>query len=237
VGRGGANLRQDVKTVQALLNFNRRQIVPLPPLVVDGICGTNTIRAIEEFQHRALSLGRPDGRVDPGGATLARLVAAEPNTPITITGVPLPAPAEKVLKEVLLAAGLTLAKVTSVTRTPADQARIMYENIKQHGAAYNLRLYGPIGDKVIQVYVANHLKLKEADIIARMEAKIKELGPAKVSKHCSDTHYVLDVAPSSIANKGRFISAVSQHKAIMTFLQPPQDPAYHLEIPKDSPYL
>jgi len=74
VGRGVTNLnRGEVKLVQQLLN--RHRPVPLRPVSDDGVVGTETISAIEEFQRRVVKLARPDGRVDPGGTTL-RLLSA-----------------------------------------------------------------------------------------------------------------------------------------------------------------
>lgn len=90
VGRGGVNRAEDVRTVQALLN--RHIQPPRQPLEVDGSAGSNTIAAIEAFQQQRLSalhISGPDGRVDPGGRTLAALAGdpiASPATP------PAPAP-------------------------------------------------------------------------------------------------------------------------------------------------
>jgi hypothetical protein len=74
VGRGGKNLEDDVRQVQAALN--RRMGIKLD---VDGRCGPATIAAIVEFQ-RALGQSRPDGRVDPGRGT-ARALAASGKLP------------------------------------------------------------------------------------------------------------------------------------------------------------
>ncbi|PTT91571.1 peptidoglycan-binding protein [Pelomonas sp. HMWF004] len=66
VGRDGHNQPADVKVVQALLNqrgFDCGQ--------VDGRCGRRTVQAIISFQSDFTRT--PDGRVDPGGKTLARL--------------------------------------------------------------------------------------------------------------------------------------------------------------------
>jgi N-acetylmuramidase len=81
VGRGGRNRFEDVCIVQELLNKQSRP--PLSRLAVDGIVGRKTIGAIESFQRRVLSMSRPDGRVDPGGPTLAALAsnAGPPSTP------------------------------------------------------------------------------------------------------------------------------------------------------------
>ncbi|HEX2362193.1 MAG TPA: peptidoglycan-binding domain-containing protein [Jiangellaceae bacterium] len=69
VGAGGTNTASDVRTVQDLLNRGTGT-----KLAVDGICGPATRREIESFQSGFLT--RPDGRVDPDGETLRRLVAA-----------------------------------------------------------------------------------------------------------------------------------------------------------------
>ena len=71
VGRGCRNLLQDVRKIQDLLNDH--MTVPLRPLTVNGVCDAATIAAIEEFQRRILKMARPDGKVDPQGATMAAL--------------------------------------------------------------------------------------------------------------------------------------------------------------------
>jgi outer membrane protein OmpA-like peptidoglycan-associated protein len=75
VGKKGKNDKWDVMTMQTLLN---KFIVPgclpgLKPLVPDGACGNATIGAITAFQAGILEHKYPDGRIDPGGETLARL--------------------------------------------------------------------------------------------------------------------------------------------------------------------
>jgi hypothetical protein len=52
--------------------------------------------------------------------------------------------------------------------------------------------------------------------------------------HMSDTHYTFDVAPSSIPKEkhAAFVAAVLANKAVSKLIQPPKDPAFHLEIPK-----
>jgi len=242
VGLGAPNHPADVLAIQNRLN-SYVQRLGLPRLVADGRCGLQTLTAIREFQRRLLRLPKPDGRVDPNGHTLARLSETAPLTSpaippdiVTLEGTPLPDPAAKVLKHILRGAGLKRARVTSVTRTPADQARIMYDKIVEHGLAYSYGLYAAPGRKVTKVFEDNKGQPRDA-VIGRMQAEIIALGPSNVSKHCSDTHYVFDVAPSSITAKPAFIAAVNGHKAVTTFLQPPKDEAYHLQIPKDSPYI
>jgi len=73
VGKNGVNQRDDVKTVQVLLNANIGKVVPLAPVPVDGQLTPATIRLIEEFQRRVVRMSLPDGRVDSAGKTLLRL--------------------------------------------------------------------------------------------------------------------------------------------------------------------
>jgi peptidoglycan hydrolase-like protein with peptidoglycan-binding domain len=71
VGSGGANKPEDTRLVQRLLNDARARDGG-QRLAVDGIAGPKTNAAILQFQssHGLLA----DGRIDPGGPTLKRLV-------------------------------------------------------------------------------------------------------------------------------------------------------------------
>ena len=73
VGANGRNDRDDVKTVQILLNMHRDELGLQAPLAEDGGMGPNTLAAITTFQRQVMGLANPDGRIDPGGGTLARL--------------------------------------------------------------------------------------------------------------------------------------------------------------------
>ena len=237
VGKDATNSPEDVRTVQQLLNQNILRLAPLKPCAVSGICDSQTIALIEQFQRVVLGFTDPDGRVDPGGRTLTALQGITPPTAgePTIDGVALlsDAPA-KVLREILKAAGLSRATVTSGVRTPAEQARVMYENCLSKGPEFNLRLYAPPGQKVVQVFIDNRSKPRDP-VIGLMLAKINELGPETVSKHCSTTHFVFDVAPSSIpeAKRADFEAAIRAHGAVSKLIPPPGDPAFHIEIPKN----
>lgn len=142
-----------------------------------------------------------------------------------------------VLQDVLKAAAVRKIMITSVARSPLAQAAAMYTNIEAKGVAQQKSLYGPAGDKVIDEYA----RLKKAgksreEIIAGMSQKITEIGPRKVSNHAADPAKlnVIDIAPSSMSSSERtnFIKAVGSEKRISKFLQPPKDPAYHVEIPQ-----
>jgi len=78
VGEGGRNDRQDVGTVQFLLNVVRKRAGAVP-LAVDGIVGPKTLAAISEFQQSNSLV--VDGRVDPGNATIRMLNAMAPQHP------------------------------------------------------------------------------------------------------------------------------------------------------------
>ncbi|MCA1619982.1 MAG: hypothetical protein LC795_11840 [Acidobacteria bacterium] len=141
----------------------------------------------------------------------------------------------KVLEDILQAAGLSGALITSTARTPADQARVMYANIVRTGVAKQKQLYAAAGDMVIDEYVkAKKAGKTEVEIKAAMEAKIIAIGPTRISHHAADPNIlcVFDVAPSSIAKKAAFEKAVRADKRVKKFLLPPVDPAYHLEIPQ-----
>jgi hypothetical protein len=69
--------------------------------------------------------------------------------------------------------------------------------------------------------------------MADMERKIIELGPPNVSRHTADPNVlaVIDSAPTSITDRAAFERAVKADGPVSLFLQPPLDPAYHVEIP------
>jgi hypothetical protein len=81
VGQKGVNRRDDAITVQELLNeVPPEEGGPSPKLAVDGLPWTKTIAAIRKFQQVQCGFKWPDGRVDPGGKTLAKLKGTSNNT-------------------------------------------------------------------------------------------------------------------------------------------------------------
>ena len=245
VGEGGDNRPEDVRLVQAALNrVPPANGGPASAMTVDGSSGPKTVEAIRRFQtHHGLPT---DGRIDPGGSTLRKLneLAGMPPTPGALEIVfassarqdVVSAHTIAVLTAILTAAGLTKATITSTQRTAEDQARAMFANIRQKGVASQKELYGDNGDQVIDAYVAaNDAGKSDDEIKAAMLAKINELGPGNVSKHAADPAKlnVIDVAPSSIANRAAFEAAVRADKRVSRFLTPQDgDPAYHLEVPQ-----
>jgi peptidoglycan hydrolase-like protein with peptidoglycan-binding domain len=217
------------------------------PGSIDGIFGLMTEQAVKAFQSsRGLTA---DGIVGPQtwGQLYAQpsqgtpqpspsTAAGEPQVTIS-SGVLISNNAVQVLKDILRLAGLSRATVTSGRRTPADQARIMYDLIQRYGVSYARNLYASTGDKVIDVYSAQKAAGKSTTAIKQaMEAKILELGPQNVSHHCSDSHDVFDVGPSSISDQNAFRAALNtalRNGMIDKVITPPDDPAYHIEIVLD----
>jgi putative chitinase len=79
VGRNCANKRDDVKTIQLMINLNLGKLTPLNPLVEDGVFGNKTSSAIQEFQRRIVHMASPDGCVEPRSVMLQKLREGMPN--------------------------------------------------------------------------------------------------------------------------------------------------------------
>jgi hypothetical protein len=147
-----------------------------------------------------------------------------------------------ILGDVLRAAGLHKAEITSTARTAEDQARAMYQNLvgtgKGQGVQAQYDLYSPAGDAVVDVFVDLKAKGKNAtEIKAGMQAKIEEIGPSKVSNHCADPAKlnVFDVGPNSLGGDKEQKALVKaaqdeEGKRISRFIPYPKDPGDHFEI-------
>jgi hypothetical protein len=141
-----------------------------------------------------------------------------------------------VIESPMTVAGVTETFVTSVQRSPFEQARAMYENCFTYGVESQFKLYGPNGDAVVQVFVDHRAKQKD-QIIAAMQAKILDLGPANVSHHCADPKAlnVIDISASRMTAAARmnFHLAIKAERRIAKYFDPftePSDPAFHLEV-------
>ena len=172
-----------------------------------------------------------EGRVPaPAGAGEVRVRFGSNADPEAVTPYSL-----RVLKEIVRTAGLRECLVSSTSRNPHDQARVMFANLEKYGAEHQKRLYGRGGDLVIDVYSEEKAAgSSSTEIRAAMERKIVAIGPTKVSRHASDPRVlnVFDVAPSSIRDRPAFEDAVRADPRVEYFLAPPRDPGYHLEIPQ-----
>ncbi len=147
-----------------------------------------------------------------------------------------------VVKQLLREAGEANALITSVQRSPEDQARVMFENLI-HGKYIK---YKAAGQSVVDVYNALTDGLTQEEIIAQstsiqsaMLEQIYSVGPTNVSHHCSDPTVlqVIDLAPSSFEGGSRPLFAVAATEAarlhrIAKFLKPGAsgEPAFHFEI-------
>lgn len=142
------------------------------------------------------------------------------------------------VKTIAANADISSLTITSTVRTPEEQARAMYDNIRSTGAASQKKLYGAAGDEVIDVYTAEVKKgSSQSQILAAMTKKIKAVGPAAVSRHClaeGRTLDVLDIASSSIANQSAFKQALKKAAnagSISKYIdETGSNGCYHLEI-------
>ncbi len=78
VGRNGVNQQSDVRTVQALINFNLPRLHSLIHLNTDGCIGPATTDAIAQFQKNVQGLTDPSARVEPDSETFGELRKAVP---------------------------------------------------------------------------------------------------------------------------------------------------------------
>ena len=178
--------------------------------------------------------------VDKGGKVPVATNCSSVNATISYSGsIPhIGAKAETVLKKIMQEATVVSVIITSTVRTPADQARIMYDNIVAYGVAHQKTLYGTNGDNVIDEYTRLKKDGKNATEIKKgMEDKINSLGPTTISKHCCNPgeYSIFDVAPSSIPKdkKLKFEGAIKSANTsgeVNKYFFPPEDPAYHLQV-------
>jgi hypothetical protein len=141
----------------------------------------------------------------------------------------------QVLSDIMRLAGITQVVISSTSRRPEEQARVMFDNLERFGVAHQKALYGPSGDRVIEVYQqAKRASRDAATIKALMAQEIVRIGPTRVSRHASDPNVlnVFDVAPSSVTRRAAFEQAVRSDQRVTKFIVPPTDPGYHLEIPQ-----
>ncbi|MCY1021234.1 hypothetical protein [Pyxidicoccus sp. MSG2] len=148
---------------------------------------------------------------------------------------------QAVLADIMATAGVTSATITSTARTPADQARAMYDNLQTQGVARQRELYGRFGDQVIDAYEeAVGAGLSRPEVEQAMVDRINELGPSNVSRHLAnpDQLNVVDISPRSIpaSQHDAFIAAIRANPSVSNFLGPADgDPAFHIEIRQPQP--
>lgn len=148
-------------------------------------------------------------------------------------------------------------RISSIARDAKGQAKAMFENAEGYDKNGNkisvsgLKAdYGENGEKVADVYgkgiamrgIASHFggTITNGQIIGMMENKINELGVSNVTNHAADPNVlqVFDIAPTSIVNDDRFMSAIinstGKDKPISEKIFPGagrSEKGYHIEIP------
>lgn len=145
----------------------------------------------------------------------------------------IPPHALAVVERLLTSTGNPACLVTSAARDPEAQARIMLDNLEKLGVTAQRKLYKAPGQKVIDTYALVMGRAPSAAIIRSMAQTIRDVGPSNVSLHCADPAKlaVLDIAPSSLSRPASFRAAAEKDAAVSRVLGPPNDPAFHLEIP------
>lgn len=144
----------------------------------------------------------------------------------------------EVITDILTSAKIASAKITSVQRTPAEQARAMYGNCLATSVQKQLDLYGPYGDAVIRVFQRLSTKPSE-QVIAAMTIEIISLGPGNVSHHCADpaSLNVIDISAANMSDSQQIALeiVIRNERRIIRHFSPrtvPSDPAFHIEIPQ-----
>ena len=133
VGIAGRNDLTDVLVVQLLFNMNLPQFsAPVPKnLDTDGRIGSKTLKAIEAFETRVMSLPASDQMVAPGDATIKALLKGLPKgpSPEKLQLVMPRALASKVkLYYEPLVAGMTRYKITTDLRMAHFIAQLAHES-------------------------------------------------------------------------------------------------------------
>lgn len=151
--------------------------------------------------------------------------------------------AVNVLNSIVRDVGLSKITITSTGRTPAEQARIMYDNLE----AGKSSSYKSAGQQVIQVYkdMTKAGTYSPEEIKAKMEQKVLEVGPTNVSKHTADPSQMNavdfgigglqnDLTPDQLYKLKGHLTKLENEGVIIRFLNPENNPgeaAFHIEIP------
>ena len=135
---------------------------------------------------------------------------------------------KNILKKVAKASNNMDIYITSTARTPYDQARIMYDNCKIN-LQEQREIYASPGQKIIDVYVIERSKSRNY-VIDKMEAKIKEIGPSKVSKHIADPSILntFDISYGKLTDKIKFWNEMKKSIELDEILN--ENKCYHIQI-------
>ena len=256
VGRGGVNQDEDVRLVEALLDRRDSEIgqasaVRTPArLRADGECDARTIARIEQFQRDALGVAHPSGRVDPGDATIAAL--SSPPTSVSlpppasssasdgararIVGGPLPAPASRVLIEILDSAGVRRVEVVLRSRSVVEYAAAAYDEAASIAGAGVDGQTEPASVELVEV-VRAHPNAPRDEVVALLADRIHSVGASAVSSEIDERECVFEVKASSVprAQHPAFLAAIRAHADVTRVVAPPSAQGFRISIPRDTP--
>ena len=134
-----------------------------------------------------------------------------------------------VLVDIMNQSSESSIQINSTARSVEDQVRVMAEMVVSRGMPDQKKMYGSVGDQVLNEYPNRDA----------MVAKAKELGSERVSKHCVDPSKmnVVDISPvnGGIKNARNFSNTAHANSGVSRVLSPwttTYDPAIHIEIPQ-----
>jgi RHS repeat-associated protein len=135
-----------------------------------------------------------------------------------------------VLVDIMNESGESSIQINSTARSVEDQCRVMAEMVESRGMEAQKKMYGAVGDKVLDKYPDRKA----------MVATARAFGPGRVSKHCVDSSQmnVVDVSPvnGGIKSGKTFSSNAQANPSVSRVLSPwtpTYDPAIHIEIPQN----
>lgn len=148
---------------------------------------------------------------------------------------------KQIITDCATKADVPFVVVTSTARSPEEQALAMYRNCVAQGPASQKKLYGAYGDLCISVFEDCQQQgiTSEAQIVTAMTRMIKQIGPGRVSRHCTSSWeklHVIDISYLRVPkeNRANFHKALETDRRISKVLTPlnSSDPCFHVEIPQ-----
>lgn len=219
----------------------------------------NVVAGTKPNRYGPLQILGEDVKVAPDGAThlivvTGRNVVAVPDVRVEFGAranrAVVSSKSMRIFKELLRVAGQPTASITSTARTPADQARVMYQNLTkadktiQQNIADQISTYAAPGEAVVGVFAdlarnktRQQIMADQSSIRAAMLAEINRQGPVRVSKHCGDPAKtnVFDISANvfTAANGSLFYSYANDRDPRVKILDERNvNRCYHLEIPQ-----
>lgn len=146
--------------------------------------------------------------------------------------------ARAVVMDLLAGSGNPSALVTCLGRSTIAQARAMYANLERTGPEYQRKLYGPVGDRIVDAYERLKAARRTPEaIVFNMAAAIIREGAERVSDHCADPaeKTVADISRAGLVNADAFIAAAKADRRVSKVLDEPANGCVHLVIPSPPP--